>query len=63
MQCLLCYDGEKMSHIFFSVQIGDTIPGYVAATKLVVNINLLKQVSVQWQPDKLHYLCPVSVFV
>ncbi len=26
------------------IRLGDTIPGYVAATQIVVNINLIKQV-------------------
>ena len=28
----------------FPIRLGDTIPGYVAATKLIVNINAIKQV-------------------
>lgn len=38
-------DETQVSQLMdFPIRLGDTIPGYVAATKLVINVNLLKQV-------------------
>lgn len=43
-QCLELVDNEGQSDVTIPVRLGDTIPGYVAATKLPISINLLKQV-------------------
>lgn len=40
-------EGEKKQvkhEVCIPVRLGDTIPGYVAATKIPVNINVIKQV-------------------
>lgn len=46
VQHLVFVEGEALipEGLRFPIRLGDTIPGYVAATKLLVNINIIKQV-------------------
>lgn len=40
-------EGEKKQvkhEVCIPVRLGDTIPGYVAATKILINVNVIKQV-------------------